>query len=383
MSVKPVPPLFTSLFASSLLIATGLSSSALAQTSTQDIRNADRSTNTAIINPADTMAWSICNETSFILRLAHATLRDGEVKAKGWREAKPGDCIAETVARNAPRFLYAESSPVHRGGIREWKGDVTLCAKDEDFISAATDNCRVMNFDTRDYFAVKPGEETTTLIEPSDFKDKALTAGTQRLLRDAGYKITAVDGVPGRRTSRSLREFQKAESLDALPEGPALISALAAAAQTKMDTIGLEFCNKSDTDIFAAIGLQEDGNWTSRGWWQVKPETCVRSITRALQGLDMHYYALKAAKIELPVDGAIPPTDSESKPPDLKLRSIATIPAQFCIAEAQFSALGREMCLESGYGVANFRPLPTDKDGITVTLTNEDFARTGPAGLRQ
>jgi uncharacterized membrane protein len=361
----------------------GLSFSIVSPVWAQTTGQSNTNTAPAIINPADTMPWNICNETSFILRLAHATLRDGEVKAKGWREANPGQCVIETVARNAPRFLYAESSLVHRGGIREWKGDVTLCAKDEDFISAATDNCRVKNFDTRDYFAVKPGEDTTTLIEPSDFKGNALTAGTQRLLRDAGYKITAIDGRAGRRTSRSLREFQKAQGLDALPEGNDLISALAQAAQAKMDTIGLEFCNKGDTDIFAAIGLQEEGDWTSRGWWQVKPEQCVRPVTQPLQGLDIHYYALKEAKIDGPVDGAIPSVDPEDRPEDLKLRSIATIPAQFCIAEAQFSALGREMCLENGYGVANFRPLPTDKDGLTVTLTNEDFAKSGPAGLRQ
>lgn len=336
-----------------------------------------------IINPADIIEWKICNETSFILRIANATLRDGEIKARGWQTFQPAECISENIARGAPRFLYAESSNIHRGGIREWKGDISLCAKDTDFESAATDNCRVKNFETRNYFAVKPDENTTTLIEPSDFGDKALVAGTQRLLRDAGYKVTAIDGLPGRRTTRSLREFQKAEEIETLPEGQELLKALTKAAERAIENIGLRICNESDTRIFSAVGMQEDGNWSSRGWWAVEPNSCTRPITRSLIGLDTHYYALKEPKAEENVTTPINGDDLAAVQADLRLRSVATIPAQFCIAESQFSALGREMCLEGGYGVANFRPLPNDKDGVTITLTNTDFAEPGPEGLRR
>jgi len=69
--------------------------------------------------------------------------------------------------------------------------------------------------------------------------------------------------------------------------------------------------------------------------------------------------------------------------PDKRLRSVAASPAQFCVAEAKFSALGREYCAEAGYAVANFRPIPTDNDGIRVTLTDQDFAAPNPVGLRQ
>jgi len=327
-----------------------------------------------IINPSDIVDWNICNETSFILRLANATLREGEVKAQGWKNVNPGQCAIEKVARNAPRFLYAESDPVHRGGIREWKGDVTLCAKDEDFISPATDKCRLNNMGTRDYFAVKPDEDNTILIEPSNFGTKAEAAGIQRLLRDAGYRVTAIDGLPGRRTSRSLRAFQKASALETLPEGEALIETLATAARIEANSVGLEICNKSSTRIYAAIGMQEDGNWISRGWWGLDPNDCTRPITQSLNGIDAHYYALKEPAT---VEG------EDMPPPDLRLRSVATIPAQFCIAEAQFSALGREYCLEGGYGIANFRPLPTDQEGMNVSLTDVDFAEPTPSGLRR
>lgn len=359
------------------------SQTSLAQDDPQSRSTETTTLPSTLINPADVIGWNICNETSYILRLAHATLRDGEVKAQGWRSINPGQCIVESVIRGAPRYLFAESSYIHRGGIREWKGDVRLCASDGDFISSATDDCRVNNLQTRHYFAVRPDELTTTLIEPSDFGNKAQTAGIQRLLRDAGYKVTGVDGLPGRRTSRSLREFQKAEGFEDLPEGEALITALASAAKAKADEIGLEICNESDARIFTAIGLQEDGNWTSRGWWSIDPKNCVRPVTQSLQGLNAHYYALKVnpSTLQEQEDISIQPSDDPDK--DLRLRSVATIPAQFCIAEAQFSALGRELCMEGGYSIANFRPLPNDKDGVSVSLSNEDFAEPNPAGLRR
>lgn len=327
----------------------------------------------ALLNPTDKTVWSICNETSFMLRLANATLRDGSVKAKGWEEIQPGQCIKEQVVRNAPRLLYAESLKMHRGGIREWKGNIPLCVGDKDFLSSAKEDCKKEDLQSRNYFAVKPGEETTTLIEPADYGDKAQIAGIQRLLRDAGYKITTIDGLPGRRTSRSIKEFVKTEELENTPEGKALITRLVKAASKTLNTVGLELCNQSGTRIYSAVGMQKNGNWSSKGWWAIDPDQCVRPITLSLKGLDAHYYALKEA----------PPTKGKDKAEDLRLRSVATIPAQFCIAEAQFSALGRDYCFEGGYSVANFRPLPTDKDGTSVTLTDEDFAPPAPQGLRR
>jgi len=327
----------------------------------------------SLINPADKTVWSVCNETSFMLRLASATLRDGSVKAKGWREIQPGQCLDEEVVRNAPRLLYAESLKLHRGGIREWKGNIPLCVAEEDFLADAAQNCGEGEFQSRKYLAVKPGEQRTTLIEPADYGDKAQIAGTQRLLRDSGYRITSIDGLPGRRTSRSIDEFTKAEELEDNPEGAELIEALTKVAAASKNKVGFEICNQSDTRIYSAIGLQQNGNWASKGWWAIDPEQCVRPITMPLKEIEAHYYALKEA----------PARESGEKAEDLRLRSVATVPAQFCIAEAQFSALGREYCFEGGYSVANFRPLPTDRDGTSVTLTNEDFAPPAPQGLRR
>jgi len=154
-----------------------------------------------------------------------------------------------------------------------------------------------------------------------------------------------------------------------------LIEALAKTAEEKKDEIGLEVCNNTSSRVWTALATRDDGAWLSRGWWNVEQGECLRTYTKSLQGTDAHYYALQENIIE--------DEDGRRQGDDKRLRSVATTPAQFCVAESKFSALGREYCSESGYAVANFRPLPTDKEGVKVTLSDQDFAAPSPVGLRQ
>ena len=326
------------------------------------------------ITPA-AAAWDICNETSFILRLATAYIRGGKISPKGWDKARPGECITKSIPISSPRYVFAESNPVHQGGIREWAGSVPLCVSSDNFSADATKSCQLQNLETRNYLAVDPTEPRTTFIEPDNFGKNAATAGMQRLLRDSGYKITRIDGLPGRRTTRTLSTFKKENELAKDVDDNTLIEALAKAAKAKQEEVGLEVCNNSSSRIWTAVATRDDGDWKSRGWWTIEQGACLRTLTKTLQGTEAHYYAL-AENITEGVDG-------QEIGPDKRLRSVATTPAQFCVAEAKFSALGREYCAESGYAVANFRPVPTDNDGIRVTLTDQDFAVPNAVGLRQ
>jgi len=154
-----------------------------------------------------------------------------------------------------------------------------------------------------------------------------------------------------------------------------MIEALAAAAKVKQDEIGLEICNTSSARIWTAMATRDDGAWKSRGWWTVEPKACLRPFTKSLKGTEAHFYALQENIY----------TDNEEQiiSEDKRLRSASATPAQFCVAESKFAALGREYCAEAGYAVANFRPLPTDKDGAKVVLTDQDFAEPSPVGLRR
>jgi len=151
----------------SLLLAlslTALSTAASAQVDT-DI--------TAAANGLTTNNWDICNETSYVLRFASAYIRSDRMQANGWSTVQPGACELVVTPKDSPRFLFAESLSIHRGGIREWKGSVELCASETDFSSDATDNCRLKNMTTRNYFAVNPTERRTAFIEPSDFGENS------------------------------------------------------------------------------------------------------------------------------------------------------------------------------------------------------------------
>lgn len=334
---------------------------AAAQTGTPD------ATDAAALNN-----WDVCNETSYVLRFASAYIRSDRMQTAGWTTVQPGACVTITTPKDSPRFLFAESLPIHRGGIREWKGSIKLCAKEDDFTSDATDNCQLKNMDTRDYFAVDPAERQTAFIEPSDFGANAETAGLQRLMQDAGYKITRVDGLSGRRTSRTIASAKSDLGLDKTATYQELISALIPKAQAARNAIGLDICNDGTEKIFSAIAIQQDGNWTSRGWWPVDVGTCVKPYDRSLIGTQIHIYALQEAKDE-----------TGATLPDRRLRSELVTPAPFCIAEARFAALGRDNCLEQGYVAVDFRPLSDDVDAQTVRVTNADFVEGSADGLRR
>lgn len=316
-----------------------------------------------------TTDWQICNETSYVLRTASAFLRGAGMAAKGWNEILPGACITTTTPVNGPRFLFAESVAAHQGGVREWKGNTPLCVEESaDFTSSATEDCRLANKIPRDFFAVRPGEPVTTLVEPSEFgRTKSVIAAQQRLLRDAGYAITRIDGLPGRKTSRLLRTFRKDHDLAATVTDEPLMRALIAAAQAAQDAVGLEVCNQSSAAIWTAVATREDGRWRSRGWWRAAPEECTRPLDVPLPGTDAHVFAIQEG-----VDGI-----------DKRLRTVATTPAQFCIAESKFDALGNDMCIEQGYAVASFRPVPTEDKGTRMRLSDADFSEQTPGGLRR
>lgn len=316
-----------------------------------------------------TAEWQVCNETSFVLRTASAFMRGASLKAKGWDDILPGACITHITPASGPRFLFAESIDAHKGGIREWKGQTGLCVDpDSDFSADAVADCRLLNQVERDYLAVRPGEPLTKLVEPADYgRQKALIAGQQRLLQDAGYEISRIDGIAGRRTSSLLRRFRSDNDLPSSLSGEALLRAMVDVARKAAKESGLELCNGSSATIWTAIATRDEGRWRSRGWWRAAPDECVQPLNLPLPGTQAHFFALQD-------DGA----DG-----DLWMRTVSTRPAQFCIAESRFDAIGNEMCADQGYTVANFRPVETEETFARIRLTDADFSEVTPGGLRR
>ena len=316
-----------------------------------------------------TTDWQVCNETSYVLRVASAFLRGGRMVAKGWDETLPGACTTLVTPVDSPRFLFAESATVHLGGVREWKGDTKLCVEAGPFESDATEDCRLANRTERGFFAVRPGEPVTTLIEPSDYGPfKSVTAAQQRLLRDAGYAVSRIDGLTGLKTASTLRTFRKDAGLDATVDGEPLLRALMEAARARRDTVGLEVCNEGTQPVWAAVATRSDGRWRSRGWWRADPGACARPLDVPLPGTEAHVFAIQSGGN----DG-----------PDRRLRSVSATPAQFCIAESRFDVTGNEFCSDKGYGIGAFRPVPLDAPGARMRLSDSDFSDPDALGLRR
>jgi uncharacterized membrane protein len=260
------------------------------------------------------------------------------------------------------------------GRVREWKGTVSLCVDIEDFKADASMSCKLQDLDTRPYLKVDPKEQTTTFIEPDNFEDTADTAGLQRLLRDNGYKISRIDGMSGRRTTRTLSTFLKDKKIEGKPTTGEKFEALIKGAQEVQASIGLTLCNKSSQTIWSAIAYQNEGEWESRGWWPIEANECARPFSDTLENTNAHFFALQ----EQPkLEG----NDTRSK--DKLLRTIAAKPRQFCVAEGVFSAIGDEYCSDRGYSPVSFRPLPTEETGTTVSLTDADFVEPSATGLRR
>jgi len=318
--------------------------------------------------------WNICNETSYVLRVASAIMEDGKTTPRGWERVRPGACLTKTPALDSERYVYAESEKFHTGRVREWKGNIKLCVSDIDFKADASMSCKLQDLDTRAYLKVDPAEKTTTFIEPDNFGNKADTAGLQRLLQDNGYKISRIDGITGRRTSRTLERFLKERELKGPLSTGQKFEALIKGAQDIQDSIGLTLCNKSSQTIWSAIAYQSEGEWESRGWWPIEPEACAKPFSNTLENTNAHFFALQ----EQPI-----PEGADTAPKDKLLRTVAAKPRQFCVAEGVFSAIGDEYCTDRGYSPVSFRPLPTEGKGTSVNLTDADFVTPTTTGLRR
>jgi len=206
--------------------------------------------------PVATEAWEICNETSYILRVATAYIRDGKISPKGWAQVRPGGCDVQRVPAASPRYVFAESARLRKVRL---------------FIKAAFANGQVQyRSASQRMISRQTRQKVASYIEPDNFGKNAATAGMQRLLKDSGYEITRIDGLPGRRTSRTISAFKKEKELNKDITDGALIDAMAVAAQAKQAEVGLEVCNNSSGTIWTALATRDDvviGNHAAGGRW--------------------------------------------------------------------------------------------------------------------
>lgn len=298
--------------------------------------------------------WKVCNQTSFIVETSVGRPVGRSVVVEGWTKIKPGDCRIVLPGPLEPgvHFLFSRSSMAHRGGVRQWAGDKSLCVDvTGSFSVESPPDCAAMGLEQKYFQPVLIGRRTNweTVLEDNDnfAIDKARAAGVQRLLDDAGVYSGAIDGYIGRKTRASIAEFLDANDLDSDMSDEDLIDILEQAAIDRSRNVGLTLCNRTQSRIWAAIARKRaTEGWESRGWWQIEAGGCARAIDEELL-LTQHFIY---GEMEAPGGVRKPLRGSDN----------------FCVARAKFAISGRESCEASAYRTEKFVGTQPPQEGKLV-----------------
>jgi uncharacterized membrane protein len=226
----------------------------------------------------------LCNRTSYVLDLAIALEDKGAAATRGWFRVDPGQCrgvLAGAIeAENI--YVYARALPVYAASPLPENGQMELCVADGNFVIAGASSCTARNAQRLVRFtAVKPTLTNEGLIaniaEEVDYDDEqARLAGIQRLLVIAGYDATPIDGIAGARTVAALAQFLKDRRLGAdAPAGTAFFDLLVDMVRQANDT-GFSWCNDTSLTVMAALGVEDRGTVTTRGWYRIEAGACLR-----------------------------------------------------------------------------------------------------------
>lgn len=306
--------------------------------------------------------WQVCNETSFVLEAATGRPDGRAILVQGWTRLRPGECRAAVGAPLArgTHYLYARTSSAHRGGRRQWGGDARLCVDPRDQFSIENPpNCAVSGYEERRFRRVQINKRDswrTSFSEATQYTlTRARAAGLQRLLNDAGYDLgEGRRGADPRRIAQAIAQFRATARLGANATEDQMIDALETAARRRADQVGLTLCNRTSGRMWTAVGRRRGEGWESRGWWQLAPGGCVRTIDEVLT--QEHYYVYASL-------------ESEEGPRLLKAPG-----EPFCTSPARFAILGREACEGRHYNTTLFTRIGRrDRTGLAVDLRTDDF----------
>jgi uncharacterized membrane protein len=310
--------------------------------------------------------WQLCNQTSFILEAATGRPDNRAVVVQGWIRLRPGEC---KIAAPAPlprgvHYVYARTSPAHRGGRRQWGGDARLCI--DPTASFAVQNppsCEQMGLEERTFRRVQINKRDswrTNFAEASPYTlYTARSQGLQRLLGDAGYDVrTASGGSDPRRAAGAIQRFRTEANVPANATEDQIIDQLENASRRRAAAIGLTLCNRTSGRIWSAVARRRGEGWESRGWWPLGPGACARAIDDPLlQTVYFVHAALESAQGE---------------------RYLAAAGETFCSSPTKFAILGRERCAERYYDETLFTAISSDgREGLVVEFADADFLPPG------
>jgi len=225
----------------------------------------------------------LCNRMSYVVEAAVGLEDKGAVATRGWFRLDPGQCraVLQGELQAATLYLHARALPVYGGSPLPQAGHADLCIMQDNFILPAARGCNRPGQRLVRFTEVKPTENekgyTAYLAEEAEYTDdQARDAGIQRLLVIAGYDATPIDGIRGSKTDAALLQFLQDNKLGVTAAGRSdFFDTLIAAAQ-KPEGSGFAWCNDTSHAVMAAVGIEDKGGVTTRGWYRVDPGKCLR-----------------------------------------------------------------------------------------------------------
>lgn len=303
----------------------------------------------------------LCNKTSYVLDLALALEEKSAVATRGWFRVEPGQC--QTVLQGAIEadalYVHARALPHYGTSPLPQTGHADLCIADGNFVIAAARTCRVRSGQKLVRFtAIKPTQTEEGLIahlaEEADYSpDQARLAAIQRLLVLGGYDAHPIDGLEGKKTETALAQFLKDANLSAEAAKRADFLTLLAEWVKSTDGPGFSWCNETKHVVMAALGIEEQGSVTTRGWYRVEPGKCMKPeivgrperVYSFAEALDAEGQALKRAERSIIWGGTKP----------------------FCTRNVRFEISDHTDCLGRGLNATGFATVElSGRKGVTV-----------------
>lgn len=298
--------------------------------------------------------WELCNQTSFVIEAATGRPDGEDVIVEGWTRLRPGQCRTAIAGALKPGvyFVFARSSKAHRGGQRDWSGEIPLCVDTNgSFAVENPSSCASMGLEQRGFQAVRFDKSSGSMtFKETDLYNKGgqspENAGVQRLLNDAGIFQDVVDGYLGRETRAAITAFLAERKQPAATPMGELIDILEDVARKRSMQVGMMLCNRTGNRILAAMARFRPDGLESRGWWTIEANLCVRTVDESLITAPHYVFAEMATP--------------------QGVRTLKNASTKFCTSRAQFAILGNENCEQRRYRSEKFVETAAPEEGKLV-----------------
>ena len=304
-----------------------------------------------------------CNKTSYVLDLALALEEKDAAATRGWFRIDPGACrtVLQGAITSDKAYVHARALAAYGPSPLPQAGHADFCIADGNFVIAAAKTCQTRAGQRLVRFSqINPSETeqmlTAYLGEEADYDPvQARLAGIQRLLVIAGYDANPIDGLEGKKTTAALEAFLKDRRLPADTANGTTFFQVMLDAVKAADGVGFSWCNETPHAVMAALGVDENGAVTTRGWYRVEPGKCVKPETPAkprrlfsfAEAVDKDGQALRRSDRLLVWGG----------------------PMQLCTRDVRFEISEQKNCAGQGLTATGFAVIDmAGKQGATVRL---------------